>query len=137
MGIAKILEGAKGIGKDLKWAGSKLFDKVEGEDIAKDGIGLYQKLAPYKLKGGVAATIAGGAIAMGVGESAIDSHNLAMMGGKIDAGDGLSGMTSTVAKSPLINKANRGEYNAEENMGGSLANAGADGDIVFALHNMR
>lgn len=137
MGIAKILEGAKGIGKDLKWAGSKLFDKVDKEDIAKDGVGIYQHLAPYKLKGGVAATIAGGAIVMNVGESAIDSRNVASMGGHIEAGNGLSGMTSTVAKSPLINKANNGEYNAEERMGGSLANAGADGDIVFALHNMR
>jgi hypothetical protein len=133
--IESIIKGAKGIGSDLKWLRDNTMTKVAKEDVAKDGIGLYQHLAPYKLKGGVAGTIAAGAIAVNAGSAALQSHNVAQMGA-IEAGEGLSGMTSTVAKSPLLDKLQKGEY-AEDRVMGSIDNAGADGDIVFALHNMR
>lgn len=133
--ISSILKGAKGIGSDLKWAGKKIFEEVPEAERAKDGMGLYQKVLPYKVKGKVAAAGLGAYGLYEVGTSGVASRNSAMLGA-VDAGEGLSGMTSTVEKSPLLKKLQKGEY-ADDRVMGSIDNAGADGDIVFALHNMR
>lgn len=129
------LGGLKGVMGDLKWAGKKLFEEVPEAERAKDGIGLYQKMLPYKMKGGVAKAVVGGTLGVGVIGSAIGSSNQAKLG-TVEAGEGLSGMTSTVSKSPLLKSLQSGEYSDDRVMG-SIDNAGADGDIVFALHNMR
>lgn len=130
--IGKIFKGVgRGLsGKDdeLNAGANALFSKVSGEKTA-----MYQHILPYKLNPKVAGGIAAAALVGTAGEAAIDSRHMAQMGNRIQAGS-LSGMTSSVQLSKGIQDLQDGKDVVFNN---SMRNDGAEGDIVFALHNMR
>lgn len=98
---------------------------------------LYQYVAPYKLKTSVGVGAIAGVTAIGAVNEGYKGHVSGKIG-KMSSSAGLSHMTDTAneAVSPLISKLQNGQYSAQR-IENNLSNHGADGDIVFALHNMR
>lgn len=116
-----------------KWMDKTFFDKgaqKNGDSVSQALMGEHAR----RLKKPIVATGIAGMAAVGFGGSSVGSRNMAKMGGRIDAGQGLSNMTDTVKLSPGIQKMQNGKNVKFNN---SLDNAGADGSIVFAMHNMR
>lgn len=116
----------------LKWADKTFFNKGVADDttIYKNVLGEHSRSLKKRY-------VAGGMITMGAvsfGGSSLESRNMARMGGKIQAGQGMANMTDTVKLSPGIQKMQQGKNVKFNN---SMDNAGADGSIVFAMHNMR
>lgn len=116
--IAKI---AKGVGK-------KTVTKVNPSEASA----VYQKFLPYQVNQKIV-----NAVGLGVGTVAIGST---VMGekerkaiGNIEAGEGLSGMTSSVQLSKGVKDFKKGKVRFNP----SFTNDSAEGDLVFALHNMR
>lgn len=136
--ISKIAKGIgdSNIGQNAKKAG-KFINKHVLEDIPEnrkyDSL-LYQVFPKrIKQKYAIGAVVGVGAISAAKGVYNIQNRNDI---GRVEEG-GLSHMTSQVV-SPLTEQLQNGEYDPENIMYGSrLRNSGAEGDLVFALHNMR
>lgn len=136
--ISKI---AKGIGnsefgKNAKKAGKFINNHIleDVPDKNKYDSLLYQ-VFPKRIKQKYTVGAVLGVSAIGAGKSIYDMQNRNDIG-RVSAG-GLSHMTSEVV-SPLTKEIQKNNYNPENIMYGSnLRNSGAEGDIVFALHNMR
>lgn len=117
----------------LKWMDKTFLNKGP----AKDDMSISQVLMGKHARQVKGKYVAGGLAVMGVagfGGSSLESRNMAKMGGKIYSGQGLANMTDSVQLSPGIQKMQKGK---KVNFSNSLDNAGADGSIVFAMHNMR
>lgn len=135
--IGKIFRGAKNVvtggDKDINAGIRGLKSMVKKVPKGKEQA-MYQHILPYQLKGkyawGAVAAVGAGSVL----DSGLESRHIAQMGGRVTAGEGLSGMTNSVKLSDGIQRMQKGE---EVGFSNSLRNAGADGDIVFALHNMR
>lgn len=116
----------------LKWADKTFLNKGAIDDGSIYGKVLGKNARTLKKKYAVGGLLAMGAV--GVGTSSVGSRNMAKMGGRIEAGQGMAGMTDTVKLSPGIQKMQKGKKVKFNN---SFDNAGAEGSIVFAMHNMR
>lgn len=131
MGIDKI---AKGAGKVLKKTG-KFLDKhllEEVTDPKRINDSLYYKLYNKKLKSSIVNTVGltvGGATVL----NTVRKDNFRQSMGQVEAGN-LSHMSSKV--SPLVEATQQGNYDTSRVMN-NYRNSGAEGDLVFALHNMR
>lgn len=147
----------KGIGKNIEEifpkSGSGMYrgpkDIFQYTGAKPDS--LYQSVVPWHLSQKYAVPLVGVAAAGTLGSGLYKAHNQAKLG-YIHAGEGLSGMTEGTIENasaniitPGLKKLNdssskmaraRAESIAN-NMEYSLDNSGAEGDIVFALHNMR
>lgn len=127
------------VGKILKGMGRKIADNVGPVlvDVAEDKqTALYQKMWNKKLNPkigyGVAAVGTVGALTYKASESK-NRHEL----GYMSAQDGLlSNMVGGATLSPLVEQVQSGEYDTSR-VDNTWNSRGADGDIVFALHNMR
>lgn len=127
------------VGKIMKGIGKKVGNKIGSPlvDVAPDKQNaLYQKLWNKKLNPKIGYGLAGAAAIGGIGWSASKAknrHNL----GYMSAQDGpLSNMIGGATLSPLVQQTQSGEYDANKT-NNNITSMGADGDIVFALHNMR
>lgn len=136
--IGKIAKGAKNIllGRDLDFnAGAKAIKDFSIEKVKKGSENsFYQHMVPYRLSGKVGAT--GAAVVGGIGilNTMGDSRGTASMGKMSYDGASMSGMTDKVKLSQKIQDVQEGKPVALSN---SHKNDGAEGDLVFALHNMR
>ena len=134
MSVYNILKGAgKFMSADAANGYSKL-GKIAFTEVKPDQAdGFMQKMLGMKLSKTAKVATVGGAIALPAIGSGFAAHNSASIG-KVSAGEGLSGMTSSVELSPVIKKMHDGKHVKFRNSG---TNFGADGDIVFSLHNLR
>ena len=134
----------KGVGKTLKtgakeFSNSKVgkfmdkyvFDEVKNPNRLDDA--LYYGIYNRKLK---KSYVVGGMAVIGGINVASDSRKMMYRNklGDIEAG-GLSHMTSNIVSKHTASL-QAGAYDANK-IKHSMRNAGAEGDIVFALHNMR
>lgn len=134
--VGKILKGIGKKGRDISRSvvdgiGPALVDVAEDKQTA-----LYQKVWNKKLNPkigyGVAAVGTVGALTYKASESK-NRHEL----GYMSAQDGLlSNMVGGATLSPLVEQVQSGEYDTSR-VDNTWNSRGADGDIVFALHNMR
>lgn len=93
------------------------------------------KVFPKRIKQGYTIGAVAGIGAFTAAKGVYNAHNRNDIG-TVSHG-GLSHMTSEVV-SPLTKQLQNGKYDPENIMYGSrIRNSGAEGDIVFALHNMR
>lgn len=116
----------------LKWADKTFLNKGKADEST-----IYSHVLGSHARSLKKRYVVGGMAALGItsyGKSSIESRNVAKMGGRIQAGQGMANMTDTVKLSPGIQKLQKGENIKFNN---SIDNAGADGSIVFAMHNMR
>lgn len=118
---------------------------------AKKAEMIYQNAVPWHLRKGVAVPLVAGGVAVMGGIAGAKAHNQAKLG-TVTSGEGLANMTEgTIANasanviSPLLKEmqdnstASARQRSAEirDSIGYNIDASGADGDIVFALHNMR
>ena len=91
---------------------------------------------PYKIKNKYVAGGVAGIAGITIANSAYKGNVKGKMG-ETTVGE-LSGITPSGQQtlSPLIKEVQEGRYNTN-NIENNFSNHGADGDIVFALHNMR
>lgn len=122
------------------------FQRLTGKNL-KDPMAFYQMAAPYHVANKYTVPLVAGGVAIGATTVGIKNYNQAKMG-TVVAGDGLSGMTDgTIANAsanvvtPYLKEMNSGSsesaMNVANNMQHNISTSGAEGDIVFALHNMR
>lgn len=147
----------KGIGKrmddifpksgSIKYRGPKEIFQHTG-DIPDS---LYQSVIPWHISHKYTVPLVGAGTVGAIGVTSFKAHNQAKLG-YIHAGEGLSGMTegaldgvSANVITPGLKQLNDGSTKRSRAMSASIAdnmeynigNSGAEGDIVFALHNMR
>lgn len=136
--IGKIAKGAKNIflGKDKNFkTGAKTIKDFTINKVPKGSErSLYQHVLPYELS--KKAGFGGIAIVGGIGfiDTRLDSRNAAGMGKMSYGGARMSGMTDTVKLSNKVQEVQKGKPVA---LGNSSRNDGVEGDLIFALHNMR
>lgn len=119
----------KGIGKKAK--SSLLVDVAPDKQTA-----VYQKLWNKKINPKVGYTAAGVLTLGSIGWSASKAENRHDLG-YMSAQDGpLSNMIGGATLSPLVEQVQAGQYDTSR-VNNNTTSRGADGDIVFALHNMR
>jgi hypothetical protein len=128
------------------------FQKLSGKHL-ENPQALYQLALPYQIKNKYTVPLALGGVAATGLVSGVGHFNQAK-GGTIHAGTmgGLSGMTegtiadaSATVVSPLLKELNDGSSrsaransaNIRDSIQTSVGVKGAEGDLVFALHNMR
>ena len=112
---------------------------------------LYQSVVPWHISHKYTVPLVGVGTVGAIGVSGFKAHNQAKLG-YIHAGEGLSGMTEgTIANAsanvitPGLKQLNDGSTkrararsaSIADNIEYNIGNSGAEGDIVFALHNMR
>lgn len=136
--VSKIAKGAKNIllGKDKHFnTGAKAIKDFAINKVPKGAEkSLYQHVLPYELSkkaGFTGVALVGG---YGLAKSGVDARHSSQMGVMSHGSARLSGMTDTVKLSKKIQDAQKGKPVALSN---SSRNDGVEGDLVFALHNMR
>lgn len=126
-------EGGKVLGK----VGSKMFTHLPAGD---KGTSLIQKIIPYKMKTGAALGVTAALGLYAVGDEGAKTRSRGMLG-EISSGEMAN--TIGISRSPNLNgkidqvEADpnaRAKFEQEDLKGGTY---GAEGDIVFALHNLR
>lgn len=130
--MGKVNKILKGMGKSVKKGIGPIFT-----DVAPDKQNaLYQKMWSKKLNPkigyGVVAIGTAGALTWKATEAG-NRHDLGYMSAQQG---GLSNMIGGATLSPLVEQIQNGEYDASR-VDNHFSSRGADGDIVFALHNMR
>ena len=134
MSVYSILKGAgKFISEDASKGYSTLGKFLVKEIKPEQAEGYAQKFLGMQLTKGAKIATVGVAFAIPAIGTGMTAHHTTAIG-KISAGEGLSSMTSSVELSPVIKKMQDGKHVKFRNSG---ANYGADGDIVFSLHNLR
>lgn len=126
------------------------FQRLSGKAL-QDPPSLYQSVVPYHLANKYSIPLAAGGMAVTGGIATFKGHNQAKLG-TVEAGSGLSGMTSGTIANASANvitpglkklndagspKARQISASIRDNMQHNINTSGAEGDIVFALHNMR
>lgn len=151
-GIGK--KGSKLINETFPKSSSELrkgpFQRLTGESL-KNPMAIYQSAIPYHIANKYTVPFAVGGLAVTGAVTGIKMNNQANMG-RVEAGEGLSGMTNgTIANAssnvvtPYLKEMNDGSTNESRQISAQISNgmqhnintSGAEGDIVFALHNMR
>lgn len=89
-----------------------------------------------KLNPKIGYGVAGGATVIGLASTVDKNRNREGMGAMTFQDGGLSNMAGGATLSPLVDQVQNGEYDTGR-VDNSFSSRGADGDIVFALHNMR
>ena len=128
----------------------QMFERLHGKHLS-DPNAMYQQVLPYQLNSKYSVPLMLGAVGITAAGVAFDNHNRAQMG-KIVAGEGLSSMSiggiegaSANVITPGLKKlqdastasARKESASVRNNMMHNITTRGAEGDIVFALHNMR
>ena len=136
--INKIIKGVgkSEFGEKVKKAGKFINNHIleDVPDKNKYDSLLYQ-VFPKRIKQKYAVCAVLGVSAIGAGKSIYNTQNRLDIGEV--TGGGLSHMTSE-AVSPLTRELQDGNYDTSNMMfGKNLRGSGAEGDLVFALHNMR
>lgn len=140
-----IIKAAKGAGETISKSGVVKKTKSLGSGINKHILedvsgtdkqnSLLYKVFPKRIKQKIAVPIVLGVGAIGAGTGIYNMQNRNDIGEM--SGGSLSHMTSNVV-SPRTEELQKGKYEDSNIMYGSkLRNSGAEGDLVFALHNMR
>lgn len=151
-GIGK--KGGKIVSDNFPKANSELrkgpFQRLTGRGL-KDPLAMYQSVIPYHIANKYTVPLAVGITAAAGISTGVKLNNKANMG-RIEAGEGLSGMTDgTIANAsanvvtPYLKELNDGSTNESrqrsaqisEGMQHNINTSGAEGDLVFALHQMR
>lgn len=152
----------KGIGKKGKKLVSDKFPKSNNELMKgpfqrltgkglKDPMALYYSAVPYHIANKYTVPLAVGGVAIAGVSTGLKMNNQANMG-RIEAGEGLSGMTegtidmaSANVITPYLKELNDGSSSESrvlsaqirDGMQHNINTSGAEGDLVFALHQMR
>lgn len=126
--MAKVKSILKGIGKGI---GKGVVDVAPDKQTA-----VYQKLWNKKLNPKIGYGVAGAGTVIGLASTLDKNHNRHGLGAMTPQDGPLSNMVGGATLSPLIEDLQNGEYDASR-VDNSFSSRGADGDIVFALHNMR
>lgn len=132
-------------------AGPKdIIQRSRGRNL-KDPMAMYQQVLPYHINQKYTVPLALGAVGIMGASGAAAQHNKAKLG-NLSSGEGLSAMTEGGIDGASANvitpglKAMNDTSSAEarqqsaqirDNMQHNVDTRGAEGDIVFALHNMR
>lgn len=114
-----------------------MFDSVDVNDVSSSAI---QRLAGVKMNKKAGRALIGGAIVLGVGNEEIKSSNISKLG-SIEA-EGMANMVNFTSSPELESTLEMIEGSSKgakgyANKSLSRNTHGAEGDIVFALHNLR
>ena len=147
----------KGIGKKMEdiFPKSGSINYRGPKDILQHNVGtpdsLYQSVMPWHISHKYTVPLVGVGTAGAIGVSCFKAHNQSKLG-YIHAGEGLSGLSEGTIEGVSANvvtpglkllndgsskKARARSASIANNIEYSMDNSGAEGDIVFALHNMR
>ena len=150
--IGKILKGAgKGIGKDA----SKVVNKVKDVDYKKLGSKVFKEIDPEKstswigehiapiqftkpIQTAIAGTVVGSTLIKGVGGEAMNrAGNIRASIGPMDGMTGDTGVVTPGLKKMQEAMANGKKGPKISTRDTKVSTHGAEGDLVFALHNLR
>jgi hypothetical protein len=126
--------------KETAKHGSRIFKRI---DRHREGLSLFNRLVPYQFTNGAAATIVGGSALIATTNEATKTKNRNKLG-EITTGE-MANMISFTRSPSLDQYMDKETSNPEEfkkqtkqNFGHVTSNTyGAEGDLVFALHNLR
>ena len=140
---------AKGAGSFVKKVLGKAFTKLDDECLTRHGSrtggadSVFQKVIPYRFSTPAAATAIGGSVAVTTGSEALRTQNRNKLG--TIQSDELANMVS-FTRSPLLDKTMqlaetdpKAFQEEQDRMFKKVTRNtyGAEGDLVFALHNLR
>lgn len=125
---------------------SKKLKRLEGKHL-ESPYAFYQQVLPYRLNNKIAVPLAVSGVTVAGAPAIMNSANSSHFG-NISAGEGLSNMTegtingvSANVITPYIKQLNSKSEDIStqitNSMQHNIGTGGAEGNIVFALHNMR
>lgn len=138
------------LGPKITYGPGGIIQRSRGKNL-EDPMGFYQQFIPYHINQKYAVPLALGAVGVTAVSGGMSMYNKEKVG-TISPGEGLSAMTdggiagaSANVITPALKAMNdnstasarQQSAKIRDNMMHNLGTSGAEGDIVFALHNMR